>query len=83
MLNHKYKASDLITMVGLLAIIYGFGIATLVVPDKEFSEDENRYLQQKPKFTIQNLVDGIYTAEIADYFSDQIPLRDLLSGRKR
>ena len=82
MLNHKYKASDLITMVGLLAIIYGFGIATLVVPDKEFSEDENRYLQQKPKFTIQNLVDGIYTAEIADYFSDQIPLRDLFVGTK-
>ena len=82
MLNHKYKASDLITMIGLLAIIYGFGIATLVVPDKEFSEDENRYLQQRPEFSIQSLVDGKYTAEVADYFSDQIPLRDLFVGTK-
>lgn len=69
-------------MAGLLAVIYGFSIATLVLPDKEFSEQENRYLQKKPSFSISRLINGEFTSEIADYFSDQIPLRDIFVGAK-
>lgn len=69
-------------MSGLLIVIYGFSIATLAVPDRDFSEQENRYIQKKPEFTVSRLVSGEFTSEIADYFSDQIPLRDIFVGVK-
>ena len=78
----KYRVSDIISIVGPLVIIYGFAAATLIVPDTEFSEDENRVLQQKPKFTMESLVKGKFTSEISKYFSDQIPLRDVFVGAK-
>ncbi len=78
----KFKPSDIISTAGILAVIYGFGVATLVIPDRDFSEDENRYLQQKPKFTLERLTEGKFTAEIADYFADQFPLRNLFVGAK-
>ena len=78
----KYKIYDLLSILGLLIIIYGFALATLIVPDSDFSEDENRYLQQKPKLTLETLTSGRFTSEIADYFADQIPLRNLFVGTK-
>lgn len=78
----KFKVYDIVAAAGLLAVIYGFSIATLVIPDKEFSPDENRYLQQKPEFSFENLKSGKFTASFADYFSDQIPLRGLFVETK-
>ncbi len=78
----KYRISDLLSIAGLLVILYGFAIATLAMPDTQFSEDENRVLQQKPKFSIHALISGTYTREVADYFADQLPLRDLFVGAK-
>ena len=78
----KYKIYDILTIAGLLVTIYGFALATLILPDKDFSEDENRYLQQKPKFSISALTSGKLTSEIATYFSDQIPLRNVFVGTK-
>ncbi|MCI8387829.1 MAG: hypothetical protein HFE63_05120 [Clostridiales bacterium] len=78
----KYKPSDILTIGGVLAVIYGFSAATLFTPDNDFSEDENRYLQLKPKFSLEALVDGSFTSEIADYYSDQIPLRNIFVGTK-
>ena len=78
----KYKVYDLIPVVGLLAVIYGFSIATLATPDKDFSPDENRYLQKKPTLTFESLDSGKFTKGVADYFSDQIPLRSLFVETK-
>lgn len=78
----KYKVCDIVSAAGLIAVIYGFSIATLATPDKEFSPDENRYLQAKPKLTLETLTSGKFTSQIADYFSDQIPLRGLFVGTK-
>ena len=78
----KYKVCDIISAAGLLAIIYGFSIATIATPDKEFSPDENRYLQGKPEFSLEILKNGRFTSQIADYFSDQIPLRGLFVETK-
>ena len=78
----KYRVSDIISIAGLLVIIYGFAAATLIVPDTEFSEDENRMLQQKPKLTVETLVNGTFTSEIAKYFADQFPMRNVFVGAK-
>lgn len=78
----KYKACDIISVAGLLAVIYGFSAATLITPDKDFSPDENRYLQKKPALTADSLISGKFTSQISDYFADQIPLRSLFVETK-
>lgn len=78
----KHKIYDIISVAGLLAVIYGFSIVTLVTPDKEFSSDENRYLQAKPTLTLETLTNGKFTSGVADYFADQIPLRSLFVETK-
>ncbi len=81
-MKKKYDPCDLITTAGLLIVIFGFSLATFLTPDVGFSEDENRMLQQKPKFSLTALADGSFTKQIADYCSDQIPLRGLFVGTK-
>jgi hypothetical protein len=48
----------------------------------KFSEFENRYLQQVPKFSVANLLIGRYVKDIEDYINDQFPLRNTLVGIK-
>ena len=75
-----------------LAIVAVFAIVNLLVRDREFSENENRKLAQRPVFSMDALADGSYFLELTTYYSDQffardgwISLRlreDLLLGRK-
>ena len=81
-IKDKTRTLDILTSIFLLIIILGFTILILILPDKEFSEQENRYLQQTPSFTLERLINGKFTAEISDYFSDQFPARDLFVGAK-
>ncbi len=78
--NHRIW--DIVTVLGLLIIIYGFSAAMLILPDKNYSEEENRYLQTAPKFTVSSLIDGKFTADTAQYCTDQMPLRNTFVGLK-
>jgi len=54
----------------------------IIIPDRTFSESENRVLEQRPKFSIKNLSSGKYTERFEKYISDQFPGRDLWIGIK-
>ena len=70
------KLNDKINTI-LFSSIMIFGLAsTLLIPDKEFSELENRTLAQKPKFTLENFLSGNLDDETEAYLSDQFILRD-------
>ena len=56
--------------------IFGFGILFFLLPDKEFSEQENRYLAQFKAPTAETLVSGKFMESFEDYVVDQFPLRD-------
>lgn len=56
--------------------IIGFSIFDMTQNDREFSDLENRYLEQKPKFTIKSLVSNEYTLDYEEYINDQFALRD-------
>ncbi|MGM9608498.1 MAG: DHHW family protein [Oscillospiraceae bacterium] len=56
--------------------IFGFGIAFFVLPDKDFSEQENRYLSQFKAPTLETLKNGKFMEDFEDYVVDQFPLRD-------
>jgi len=76
------KKIHLATVGVFLALIFGFSIAFLLTPDRDFSEQENRSLRTLPKLTFERLASGDYSSDINDYFADQFPLRDPLVGWK-
>lgn len=46
------------------------------LPDRDFSERENRYLESFPRFSLSALFSGAYTKDLETYTSEQFPLRD-------
>ncbi len=65
----KALAAFLLGMAGILA-------ADFWIPDRFFSETENRTLAQKPAFSIQGWLDGSYQKNYEAYVTDQFPWRD-------
>ena len=59
-----------------LFIIFFFFLYNIFTPDKSFSYSENRTLAQKPKISIENILDGSYMDKMETYVNDQIYLRD-------
>ena len=73
-MNNK-KYSIFITAL-FCAFIFGFGIAHFALPDRDFSEQENRYLSQFKAPTADTLRSGKFMEDFEDYITDQFPLRD-------
>jgi len=48
----------------------------LLTGDKEFSEEENRYLQQAPDITVESVLSGKYQTSLEEYLADQFPGRN-------
>ncbi|MDD6101923.1 MAG: DHHW family protein [Clostridiales bacterium] len=46
-----------------------------VAKDKEFSEDENRYLTTFEKPTVKSIIQGDYQTKLTDYLTDQVIFR--------
>lgn len=78
----KEKIAKYMTVVVFATLILGFAIANLLTQDIAFSESENRYLQQKPKFSFERLLSGEYAEEIEKYKTDQFIMRDEFIGLK-
>lgn len=60
--------------VALLAVLL------FAVPDKAYSDNEKRYLAQKPTVTWESIVNGSFSDEIENWIADQFPGRDLWVG---
>ena len=57
-------------------------ILTIVLPKKEFSENENRYLKTFPIFKIEKILNGKYMTLMTDYIADHFPFRENLLSFK-
>lgn len=68
-----------IVFCGVLATLTAL---LIIIPDKAFSEKENRTLMQAPVITTQKFLSGEYTTRLAAYFADQFPFRDTFVGCK-
>ena len=64
--------------VALILILAIISFSYVLIKDKDFSENENRYLSQKPIMTIENVLSGKYTKDVEKYIDDQFVLRDKL-----
>ena len=50
-----------IEIIIFVILLCGFGIGYLVLPQRDFSEMENRYLSKCPEFSWKDLLKGTYT----------------------
>jgi len=65
-----------IQIIIFLAFIFVFFLLFIIIPDKEFSQQENRNLAQFPEFTLSDLASGKFTENFESYLSDQFAFRD-------
>lgn len=59
-----------------------FPLVMLFTPDRSFSENENRYLSQKPQFSVSRLMSGEFMEDMEKYLDDQFPLRNFWTAAK-
>ena len=74
--GRKAKKLDRAFVTVFAALILLLSVLFWAIPDRTFSETENKDLTQAPQFTAERLMDGRFTADIADYMADQFPFRD-------
>lgn len=66
-----------IAIIVIFCLMLSFGSATTFFQwEKEFSEIENRELQQNPRFTIKKFLKGRFQKQYEGYLSDQFFYRD-------
>ncbi len=77
--NRKDKKITMTARIGkTFALIVIIILALImIIPDKEFSEKENRMLAQMPKFSLTAIKEGTFTSDVESYFTDQFPMRNL------
>ena len=76
LMKSEQKRRELAPLLAIFGILVGLALASLLTPEREFSPNENRYLQLKPELSWATLMDGSFTQKAEDYVSDQIALRD-------
>ena len=78
----KNKILENLHVIIFLLIIFLIPIASIIAPDKTFSDYENRELQVLPEFSIQSVFDAKYQAEFESYMNDQVILRNNMVSMK-
>lgn len=67
---------DITVTVIFLTLILGLGVSFWVIPDRDFSPEENRPLQTLPEFSVKDWLEGLTSSRLIAYYSDQFPLRN-------
>ena len=70
------RSHNLLITILFCVFLGGIGLASLLMPDKSFSEMENRNLRPVPELTCKRFTSGRFMTEAESYASDQIAFRD-------
>lgn len=70
------KKQNWFLIILFLVMIFGMTAATLLKPATDFSEKENRALQQKPELSAEAVFNGQYAKDYEKYLTDQFIGRD-------
>ena len=75
---------NLLLAAGVYILIASVIILSLVLPDRSFSESENRSLAQRPGLSVSSLLSGEFFGSLSAYLQDQLAGRDgWMSARLR
>ncbi len=69
-----------LSAVFFVGVLFCTGILSFFDEDKKISQSENRTLAQKPAFSISALMNGKYTVDFENYYSDNFPGREFFIG---
>ena len=69
----KVRIIIIIVFIGFFVLISG---ASLIIKDREFSPNENRYLAETPELSWDNILSGKFQDGLEDYLRDQGCFRD-------
>jgi hypothetical protein len=81
-LSRRNRRANLILLVLGGALLLVMGLLLCLLPQKDFSPEENRSLAAAPKISMQTMMDGSLSTGIADFCADQFPLRSLFISAK-
>lgn len=81
-MNKNKKVYTRILALVFIISIFGIFFMNIFSKDKNFSEEENRMLAKKPKFSIDRLLEGRYTEKYEKYVEDQFIFRNSWIGVK-
>ena len=70
------KHSSWVQIIIFIVFIALFFVLSLALPDKGFSERENRELTQAPAFSLDALFSKKFSTKFESYTTDQFPFRD-------
>lgn len=73
---NKRRRYNVVMSIIFIILIEGIFIVNLLKEDTGFSEMENRTLASKPRFDIDNLIEGRYTKKYENYKNDQFIFRE-------
>ena len=69
----KVRIIIIIVFIGFFVLISG---ASLIIKDREFSPNENRYLAETAELSWDNILSGKFQDGLEDYLRDQVCFRD-------
>ncbi len=70
------RFKDILTIILFAGIMFGFGLAHILLPDGDVSLSERRKLTQMPELTAEAVFSGGFSGELEEYILDQFPLRE-------
>lgn len=76
--RREERRNLIISSLAVTAVILIISLLTLFGADREFSENENRYLAQKPSASLSSVADGRFMEDSEKYLSDQFFSRDIM-----
>lgn len=80
--SRESRFENILVTVLTLGFIFFFAVFFWVLPDKDFSEEENTTLSSFPEFTTEGFLHGGFTADFGTYMADQFPFRNFFIGLK-
>lgn len=72
------RATDILFLALVCALIFGIGGAIFVLPSSAFSQRENRPLAQFPTLSLPAILDGSFFRSLSLFYTDQLPMRESL-----
>lgn len=74
--HYGKKRSISILGMGFMLVLLSFGCLNLLHRDREYSETENRMLEQQPQIQLPSILDGRFMKNFENWQTDQFVFRD-------
>lgn len=71
------KYTEMLTVILFCVTVAALALFFVLLPDREFSQQENRNLASFPEVTAERFFSGELGREMNVYFADQFPMRDV------